>query len=134
MSPVEYHDLLRVPFADGGRTPETGFDCWGLVRFLLKRMGHDVPEMPYSSAHNATEVEALIEAERWNRAQEVTDNDVGAVVVIRNAPRQVNHVGLIVEPGRFIHVLTNTGVVTERTDRPPWSRRIMGFYRWPIKL
>ncbi|MBU1742720.1 MAG: C40 family peptidase, partial [Proteobacteria bacterium] len=71
----------------------------------------------------------LIARERAIRTTRTTADKIGALVVIRNHPRFVNHVGVIVEPQRFLHVLRNDGVVVDHARRPPWAKRIQGFYR-----
>jgi len=127
---ISYQDLLRLPFKDGGRSPAEGFDCWGLVKYVLERMGHTgVPEFAYDTALDASNVGALIARERAARATRTTADEIGALVVIRNHPKFVNHVGVIVAPGRFLHVLRQSGVVVDHAGRPPWVRRIQGFYR-----
>ena len=129
---IKYDDVLRAPFVDGGRTPADGFDCFGLIRFLLERDGRPVADTFYETALDAGNVAALIEHERRIRAKRATADDVGAVVLMRYDKTFVNHLGLIVEPRRFVHALKPYGVIVCSTDRPPWKSRIAGFVFWPI--
>jgi cell wall-associated NlpC family hydrolase len=39
---MEWADLLKVPFADGGSDPTSGIDCSGTVLIVLKRLGVDI--------------------------------------------------------------------------------------------
>ncbi|MBU0517181.1 MAG: C40 family peptidase, partial [Proteobacteria bacterium] len=58
---MDYADLLRLPFKDGGRSPEEGFDCWGLVKYVLEAMGRtDVPDFAYGTALDASDIGGLI--------------------------------------------------------------------------
>ena len=39
--------LVGIPYKDGGLSPEEGFDCWGLVRWVIRRgLGTVLPEKP----------------------------------------------------------------------------------------
>lgn len=125
---VPYQDLIGKPFAWGARGPEA-FDCWGLVRFALARAGQVVPDYPSNTMgkENAvTMLKAMTEA-HWLRAKDV---QIGDVVTFRMNERFPTHVGLMIEPDRFLHILVDTHVVTERLSSPLWIRRQMGFYRY----
>jgi cell wall-associated NlpC family hydrolase len=127
---IVFEDILRVPFVDGGRSPATGFDCWGLVKFLLERhTGRDVGEFSYRTVRDVRRVTAYIGRESTENATPATARDMGAVVLIRNHPKYVNHVGLIVQPGRFIHAIEGHGVCVESVRR--WKQKIEGFIWWP---
>ncbi len=127
---IEYQDTLRVPFVDGGRSPTEGFDCWGLVKFLLERhLGRDLGEFSYRTVKDIRRIQAYIGHESTENALPATARDVGAVVLIRNHPKYVNHVGLIVQPGRFIHAIKGTGVCVESVRF--WKQKIAGFIWWP---
>ena len=39
--------LVGLPYKDGGLSPEEGFDCWGLTRWVVKQgLGVSLPEKP----------------------------------------------------------------------------------------
>jgi hypothetical protein len=56
------------------------------------------------------------------------DIPVPSVVAIRFNSPFVNHVGVYIGGGRFLHTREKTGVVAERTDAPYWKHRIVGYY------
>ena len=41
-------DAVGVPYRWGGESPETGFDCSGLVRWAYGRVGIDLPHNSYA--------------------------------------------------------------------------------------
>lgn len=97
--------LLGIPYRWGGDSPQTGFDCSGLVRFVYAHFGLALPHSSYA------------------------DYDLG-IRVARQSLRPgdlvffdgVGHVGMYVGRGRFIHAPhTGTDVqVTSLSD--PWYR------------
>lgn len=120
-------DLIGVPFADGGRGPDA-FDCWGLCREVFRRFGVELPDYEIccydaeSFIHQFTEERPL-----WRR-HEPPGIPVPALIAIRfNAPN-VNHVGVYIGDGKFLHTREKTGVVVELLCSPAWRRRIEGFY------
>lgn len=36
---IEYAELLRAPYVDGGRSVKTGIDCWGVCLYVLGKRG-----------------------------------------------------------------------------------------------
>lgn len=123
-------DLIGKPFVDGGRGPD-GYDCLGLVREVYRRCGVDFPNYT-GCCYDLAAFSAGYEKERprWIR-HEPPDIPVPAVVAIRfNAP-VVNHVGVYIGEGKFLHTREKTGVVIELTRSPAWNRRIEGFYTCP---
>jgi cell wall-associated NlpC family hydrolase len=127
MGSPEWKDLIGIPFAYGGRGPDT-FDCYGLVRELHKRMDQDIPD--YKSPHDAARITALMMGEL--RLWEQVEQGVCAVPLIRVTTRsgEINlHVGFMVDRFRMIHTWEDSGgVVVERIEQ--WQRRILGFYRY----
>ncbi len=77
--------LLAVPYHRGGSSPG-GFDCSGLVRYVYKRFGLDLPHSSYADFNLGHRVG------RWALKP-------GDLVFFSG----LGHVGLYVGHGRFIH-------------------------------
>ena len=41
---IDYDDLIGIPFINGGRDRNKGFDCYGLVMEVYRRCGIALPE------------------------------------------------------------------------------------------
>lgn len=123
----EYQDLIGRSFRFGGRGPDE-YDCWGLARECLRRQGLNPPDYPSTElgAENAETLSGAVP--RWIELQEP---EIGCVVAFRMSLGMASHVGIVVAPGRFLHVLEHTRACVERLSSPLWKRRIAGFYRWP---
>ena len=80
---------LRVagtPYRWGGESPESGFDCSGLIRWAYGRLGVDVPHNSYAL---------------WSTGKPVVSSRmrVGDVLVFSG----LGHVGLYVGNGHMVH-------------------------------
>jgi cell wall-associated NlpC family hydrolase len=123
---MQIDDLIGKPFIDGGRGPG-GYDCYGLVMEVFRRHGTTVPEQNISCM-DTPKIAAEIEQQRprWIRLGTPIEP---AVVAIRLSPGIVNHVGVYIGLGMFVHAYRNAGgVCVDRTTDPIWRRRIEGFY------
>ena len=121
-------DLLGVPFMPGGRDPGHGLDCWGLVREVMGRLGVSLPDEPYSGECAAV-TDAMVS--RWRpRFRRLPGPQEPSLVLIRNDPIFCNHIGVLVDPARFIHTLEGRGVSVERIAHPLWRHSIVGYYEW----
>ena len=120
-------DLIGVPFADGGRGPDS-FDCWGLCLEVFRREGITLRDYRLC-CHDSEGFRGNFEIERpaWRR-HEWPDIPSPAVVALRFNTTAVNHVGVYIGDNKFLHTREKTGVVIERVDSPYWKRRIEGFY------
>lgn len=126
----DYAALVGIPFISGGeQTPETGFDCWGLVRHVFREQCVSLPD--YRLCPDDDEgFFAQFRAERgkWRR-HEWPDAPAPSVAALRFPSVEfVSHVGVYVGGGRFLHTREKTGAVVERVESPAWFRRIEGFY------
>lgn len=120
-----YDDLIGIPFVDGGRDPESGLDCWGLVKEAFRRQGCEVPDY-HISAIEAADIAGTMKRQEddWIRLDEPR---VGCLVLLRLTPGLwANHVGIYVGDGRFLHAYLPTGVCVDRLRR--WRSRIVGYY------
>lgn len=124
-------DLIGVPFVDGGRDAATGLDCWGLVLVVFNRAGLLLPDYRIG-CHDIDAIGVAVASERmlgrWRRWYH-HDAPTPSLVAIRfNSPILVNHTGVYVGNGKFLHTRERTGVVVEPVNGPAWRHRIEGFY------
>lgn len=95
----------------GGASPEKGFDCSGLIRYLLAAVNIDVPRTAARQADAGRAVGAAPDELR-----------VGDLLTFGRG-RKVEHIGIYVGNGRFVHASSVAGRVIESpVDRPPAPR------------
>ena len=102
--------LVGTPYRYGGNTPDTGFDCSGLVGYVFRDAAGVV--LPRTSG----EMSGL-------RAREVDlpDLEAGDLVFFAEG-RRVSHVGIYVGEQRFVHAPNTGGTVRlDRLDAPYWN-------------
>lgn len=103
MSDKEIHDLLtsffHAPYMWGGMT-RAGIDCSGLSRLLYKFMGIALPQLAREQAKQGEFVDFLANAR------------MGDLAFFVNEAQEVNHVGIIMNPGEIIHASEVNGDVT----------------------
>lgn len=125
-------DYTAIPYVSKGRDPESGVDCWGLLRlFYAEQFGIDLPphDERYAHADSRGEVALLAADEIQTSWVQVSEPRYGDAVVLALARRPF-HVGVFVGAGRFLHALDpRVNTVIERLDAPAWRRRIEGYYR-----
>jgi len=126
----DYSDLIGVPFVDGGRDVLTGLDCWGLTVVVFKRFGISIPDYSVSCEDFASIDDIFsIEKYRARRWLSLTEPKEPCIVALRfNSPIFVNHTGVYIGAGKFIHTAKKTGVRVERINHPYWQHRIEGYY------
>lgn len=120
--------FIGLPYADLGRT-RAGVDCWGLARLVLKSQGIDVPSYAggYASPQERGEIAGLIEGAKpaWLKVEEPRAFDL---VTFRRG-RLESHVGIVVEPGRMLHVTSGAPSRIESYRDDYWRARLTGFWR-----
>ena len=87
------------PYVWGGASPSTGFDCSGLVYYIAKCFGYNIPHGSTSQYAHGTYVEKA-------------DLLPGDFVFFENTYTEgISHVGIYIGDGKFIHASTSeTGV------------------------
>lgn len=113
--------LVGTPYRYGGNTPDTGFDCSGLVGYVYRTaMGLALPR----TSHAMSE----IDAPRIKRDQLAA----GDLVFFRGRGKRVDHVGIYVGNGRFVHAPNTGGTVRlDELDSAYWTRHFL-FARRPL--
>lgn len=124
-----YNDLIGIPFLDGGRDPNNGLDCYGLVMEVYRRQSILLPEY-YAPALDEVAVSSEIDRARpaWQRVE--GPPPPLAVMAIKFNSILCNHTGVYIGNGLFIHTRERIGVNIDRVDSPAWKRRIEGYYLW----
>jgi cell wall-associated NlpC family hydrolase len=89
--------MLGAPYRYGGSTPDRGFDCSGLVAYAAGSIGVWVPR---------TALEQLHEGQAVARA----NLRAGDLVFMHLAAKEL-HVGIAIDPGRFVHAPSTGGRV-----------------------
>ncbi len=107
--------LLDVGYQFGGRNPEAGLDCSGMVSYIVEQVsGRRLP-------HNAAQI-----AER-TRPIAASELRPGDLVFFNTLNRRHSHMGVYMGDGRFIHAPSSRGRIRiERLDNPYFARRIDG--------
>lgn len=119
--------LVGTPFIDGGRGAE-GYDCWGLVREIYHRYGIELPDYKIA-CYDIINVTTEIDRNRplWKK-EDSQKLPVPCIVAFKVSAPMVNHVGVYIGDGKFIHTREKAGAVIERLDAPAWRHRIEGYY------
>lgn len=91
--------LVGTPYRWGGNTPESGFDCSGLVGYVYRDAAGLV--LPRTSSAISE-----VSAPRVKRGQ-LSSGDL----VFFGSRGRVNHVGIYVGEGRFVHAPNSGGTV-----------------------
>lgn len=107
--------LLDTGYRFGGRNPEAGLDCSGMVSYIVQQIsGRQLP-------HNAAQI-----AEQ-TRPIPVTALQAGDLVFFNTRARKHSHMGIYMGDGKFVHAPSSRGAVRiERLDNPYFQPRIDG--------
>jgi cell wall-associated NlpC family hydrolase len=102
-------------YASGGETPRQGFDCSGLTSYVYAKSGL---ELPRSSR------------EQFRHGQAVRREELKKGDLVFFGKKGVNHVGVYLEDGKFIHAASTAGSVKVGSlDDPVWDKLYAGARR-----
>ncbi len=110
--------LLGIHYRLGGNTPESGFDCSGMVRYVFQNaLGLDLPRR-------------AIEISRVGAKVGREELKPGDLVFYRTLRRAVSHVGIYLGDNRFIHAPSAGGRVrVDDMSESYWATRFVGARR-----
>jgi cell wall-associated NlpC family hydrolase len=109
---------LGTPYRNGGLSPQTGFDCSGLVAYAYREgAGLALPRN-------------TIDLSQLGEPIELTALRPGDLVFYNTQHRAYSHVGIYLGEERFIHAPTTGGEVrVENLRASYWTRRFSGARR-----
>lgn len=107
--------LLDTGYQFGGRNPEAGLDCSGMVSLVVERVtGRRLP-------HNAAQIAAQ------TRHIDRDELKPGDFVFFNTTGKTYSHMGIYLGDGRFVHAPSSRGKVRlERLDLAYFSKRYTG--------
>jgi len=115
---IQAMGLVGIPYRWGGNTPDSGFDCSGLVKYVLARSAS--VELPRTTA------------EMSGRGQSIDPDEIAAgdLVFFNTTGRPHSHVGIYVGNLRFVNAPSTGGTVRlDYLTNSYWARRFDGIRR-----
>lgn len=107
-----------------------GLDCYGLVWRIYKDIGIDIPDLSFSDDPKWHMKGLGLDIRKLSSIFEPVDEpNVYDVVAFYNPKGVVNHAGVYVGQGKFIHATSKTGVVVAHLYDKMWKDRLAGIYR-----
>lgn len=105
--------LLGTPYRWGGTSPERGFDCSGLVGYVFRTIGIELPRVSRAMVNEGTAVSdrtALAEGD----------------LVFFGKRGHVDHVGIYIGEGKFLHApRTGRDVTVSSLNTGYWSQKYL---------
>ncbi|MCK9188457.1 C40 family peptidase [Acidithiobacillus sp.] len=116
---VLVHTIAEIgkPYQWGGESPRTGFDCSGLIQYVLGRAGVAIPRTSFAQA------EAL-------PAVNLSRIRPGDLVFFNTMGQPFSHVGIYIGGNQFVSALNRQqGVAVQSLQIPYWAERLDGVRR-----
>jgi len=115
---IQAMSLVGIPYHWGGNTPDSGFDCSGLVKYVFARAAHvDLPRTT---------------ADMSQRGETIDPDEIAAgdLVFFNTTGRPHSHVGIYVGKLRFVNAPSTGGTVRlDYLTNPYWAKHFDGIRR-----
>lgn len=107
--------LLDLNYRFGGKNPEAGLDCSGMVSYIYQHaVGVTLP-------HNAKQIARLARPIPAERLQ------VGDLVFFNTLNKTFSHMGIYIGEGKFVHApRSNSSIRVDRLDNRYFASRFDG--------
>ena len=106
--------LRGIPYRLGG-ADLNGFDCSGLVQYVMRQHGMDMPRTVI---------------EQFDIGASTNTIETGDLLFFQTIGSKASHVGIAIDAETFVHAPNSRGVVrVERLDAAYWSSRFLGARR-----
>src|SRR5471032_749992 len=115
---IQAMSLVGIPYRWGGNTPDSGFDCSGLVRYVVLRAAS--VNLPRTTADMS------------GRGESIEPDQVapGDLIFFNTTGRAHSHVGIYVGKLRFVNAPSTGGTVRlDYLTNPYWAKRFDGIRR-----
>jgi cell wall-associated NlpC family hydrolase len=113
--------LTGVKYKYGGKSPETGLDCSGFVRYVFQQAAN------LTLPHGARAISQMGQAIPMEQLQP------GDLVFFNTLKNAFSHVGIYIGEGRFIHAPSSGGSVhVANMNDAYWSNHFNGARRLPV--
>ena len=126
---------LGTPYHDQASLKGVGCDCLGLIRGVWREtVGPEPFAMPPYSRDwgEVAQREPILDLARTVMPEVSQDRIAPSAVLVFRMRRGAvaKHLGILTEPGRFIHAYERIGVLEEPFNAT-WRRRLVAAFRFP---
>lgn len=104
--------LVNTPYTWGGNTPQSGFDCSGLVHYVFDAATQGRQSLPRTTAQWAADTRLIAD----NQLQR------GDLVFFNTSGKPHSHMGIYVGDGQFVHAPSSGGVVHKSSLSNPYFK------------
>jgi cell wall-associated NlpC family hydrolase len=112
---VQTMPYLNIPYLWGGTQPKTGLDCSAFVQLVYHRAGLNLPRVAKDQ----------FAATRYLKPNKVLPGDLVFFSMHKPGSREVDHVGIYLGKGLFIHASVTNGVHVESIVKPYYLSRLV---------
>ena len=124
---INVNDLIGSEYKLHGRTKADGFDCYGLVMEVQKRIGVNLPDLDYQSDSPELFISFLNKFKTERKIKKIGNYIEGAILLFENGKGLRNHIGVYVGDGCFVHC-NKAGVHIDRVTSV--SKKSAEIYLW----
>lgn len=134
---IKFDDLIGIPFVGLGRDPKKGLDCYGLTMEVFRRYGYEIPEYTEDTWEDANATNNFYKNSvvKWEEVKDLKTLQPPILIAFSFGIKKgiVNHSGVYIGNGKFIHTRQKVGCCIEKIDSLAWKNIIVGFYQFKEK-